>query len=193
MKITTRELRRTDWDALEKLFGANGACGGCWCMAWRSPYAGKAYEERKGTKNRNDLRRRLRAGRVYGVLAFADSEPVGWCSIGPRAGFPKLQRSRALRTVWDEGTWSVTCFFVRRTHRGEGIGASLLREAIAVGRRHGARAIEGYPVRSDRDKPLPGPFVWTGLPSMFEAAGFALVTTPPARPIYELVLATSRR
>ena len=27
--------RPDDWDDLARLFGARGACGGCWCMWWR--------------------------------------------------------------------------------------------------------------------------------------------------------------
>ena len=187
MAIVTKELTESHWPAIEALFGGNGACGGCWCMAWRSPYSGKAYEERKGENNRADFRRLVTKGRAHGVLAFDGKGPVGWCSVGPRADFPALERSRVLQTEWDAGTWSVTCFFIRRTHRGCGVGTALLKKAIAVAKRHGAARLEGYPVRINPEKPpLPGPFAWTGVPSMFEAAGFTLITEPPARPIYTL-------
>ena len=187
MSLTTRELRATDWPVIEELFGENGACGGCWCMAWRSPYAGKAYKARQGARNRSDLQRLFRYGRVFGALAFDDRQPAGWCSIGPRSDFPALERSRVLQTEWDAKTWSVTCFFITRQHRGLGVGTALLKKAITIARRRGARELEGYPVRLTMT-PLPAAFAWTGIPSMFEAAGFTLITAPPARPIYRLTL-----
>jgi len=157
-------------------------------MAWRSQFAGKVYKERQGAQNRSDFHRLIVAGRVHGALALERDVPVGWCSVGPRADFPALRRSRVLRTEWDESTWSVTCFFIPRRERGRGIGRALLSESVAVAKRHGASRLEGYPVRVGPGKTLPGPFVWTGLPSMFEAAGFTLITPPDARPIYELAL-----
>ncbi|MCI0409351.1 MAG: N-acetyltransferase, partial [Acidobacteria bacterium] len=41
------------WADLEALFGERGACGGCWCMAWRLPRA--QYQAGKGEKNRRAL------------------------------------------------------------------------------------------------------------------------------------------
>lgn len=39
VKIETRELSTSDWPAVERLFGTNGACAGCWRMFWRLPAA----------------------------------------------------------------------------------------------------------------------------------------------------------
>ncbi|MSR63461.1 MAG: hypothetical protein EXS08_13550 [Planctomycetes bacterium] len=41
--LEVRALRPTNWPALEALFGA---CGGCWCMAWRLERA--AWEAGRG-------------------------------------------------------------------------------------------------------------------------------------------------
>lgn len=185
--ITTREIKPADWDALEELFGAKGACGGCWCMVWRSPYAGKAWRERLGEPNRRDLQSLLQSGALHAALAFDAEMPVGWCSVGPRADFPGLQRSRVLKTEWDERTWSVTCFVVKRTHRGRGVSGALLREAIRIAKKRGAKVIEGYPAKVNPEKPkLPAVFAWTGVPAIFEGAGFTCITPPDARPIYRL-------
>jgi GNAT superfamily N-acetyltransferase len=42
-------------------------------------------------------------------------------------------------------TWTVLCFFVTRSHRGQGVTHALLEGAVAYAREHGARIIEGYP------------------------------------------------
>ena len=57
------------WDGLVALFGARGACGGCWCMAWR--LSRKQWESQKGAGNRRALRRIVGRGTVR--LAFGPS------------------------------------------------------------------------------------------------------------------------
>ncbi len=174
-KIQCRPLTPDDWPVVVELFGANGACGGCWCMYWRRPRGGRLWEEKKGRPNREALRRLIRAGRVQGVLAFAGDTPVGWCCVGPRRGFPRLERTKALATDWDDGTWSVVCFFVRTQWRGRGVATSMIEVATEIARDHGAKRVEGYPVTPKADKPIPGAFAWTGVPAVFEACGYCIL------------------
>src|SRR5712692_9025568 len=96
LPLDIRPLEPDDWPIIVKLFGDNGACGGCWCMWPRVPRGGKLWDDLKGAKNRDRFRRLVRAGKVHGVLAFRGEEPVGWCSFGPRSTFPRLERVRAL-------------------------------------------------------------------------------------------------
>jgi GNAT superfamily N-acetyltransferase len=179
--ITVRLLRTDDWPVIEQLFGPNGACGGCWCMWPRLPRGGKLWEECKGDKNRAAFRRLVEAGEVHGVLAFAEGKPVGWCCFGPRQTFPRLERVRALQRDWPEGTWSIVCFYVPARWRGQGIAGRLLeaaaRQAFALGAQH----LEGYPaVPHEASAPLPAAFAWTGVPALFEAAGFVPLPGPEA-------------
>jgi GNAT superfamily N-acetyltransferase len=184
--LQARALRADDWPHLATLFGARGACGGCWCMAWRRPR--REWEAGKGESNRRALKRLVESGRATGCLAFAGDECVGWCSLGPRADFPVLQSMRSLRSDWDEGTWSATCFFIRKDWRGRGVSAALLRAAVALAREIGATRLEGYPVAPapgfERGR-MPSAFAWTGLPQVFERAGFRALPDPPGkRPVY---------
>lgn len=157
------------WPDLEALFGARGACGGCWCMWWRRPKA--EFERGKGAVNRNALRLLVRQGAPTGVLAYAGDRPVGWCSIAPRDQFPRLAGSRILAPVDDAAVWSIVCLFVARDWRRHGVSIGLLRAAVAHARRLGARLVEGYPVEPRAGR-QPDAFVWTGLASAFERAGF---------------------
>ena len=109
-RITVRRLNSDDWPHVERLFGKRGACGGCWCMWWRLPRGGKLWEESKGAKNKRAFKKLVTTGSVYGCLAFDGDQPVGWCCVGPRADFPRLERTKALKREWGERTWSVTCF-----------------------------------------------------------------------------------
>lgn len=168
-KLTFHPLTAARWDDAVSLFGPRGACAGCWCMAWRLPYA--QYQARKGAGNRRLLRRRVQAGSPPGVLAYVDGKPAGWCSIAPREEFTFLSRSRVLSPVDTEAVWSVSCFFIARQYRRMGITVPLLRAAVELARKQGARIVEGYPVDPHHGK-LPGAFMWTGVPKTFLHTGF---------------------
>lgn len=185
-ELAIRPLEPEDWPHIARLFGANGACGGCWCMWWRVPRGGKLWEEAKGRKNRDAFRRLVQAGKVHGVLAFARDEPVGWCSFGPRQDFPRLETVKALRHESGAGTWAVVCFYIPARWRGRGVAGRLLAAATERAFALGARALEGYPVVPKEDtKPVPAAFAWTGVPPLFERAGYEELERPGAtRPIY---------
>jgi GNAT superfamily N-acetyltransferase len=177
------------WRDFEALFGPRGACGGCWCMAWRLGHS--EWKAGRGAVNRAAFRKIVLSGQTPGVLAFADGEPVGWCAVAPRAVYPALARARVLKPVDDKPVWSVSCLFIARSHRRRGLSAQLLKEAAALARSRGARVVEGYPVEPAQS--LPDPFVWTGLASAFRQAGFREVARrSPTRPIMRKRLAPAR-
>jgi GNAT superfamily N-acetyltransferase len=171
---------------ITKLFGGNGACGGCWCMWWRVPRGGKLWEEAKGQRNRETFQRLVEHGQVNAIVAFAGDEPVGWCSFGPRQTFPRLKTVRALKTGWTEGTWSIVCFFVRSGWRGRGIGTRMIKAATDRAFELGAQEIEGYPVAPKTPSaPIPHAFAWTGVPALFQAAGYQEKPVPKgSRPVF---------
>jgi GNAT superfamily N-acetyltransferase len=172
------------WKDIERLFGERGACGGCWCMAWRLPR--KEWEAGKGAGNRKRLRTLIRMNGRPGVIAYHGREPVGWCAVAPRRDYPALARSRVLKPVDDSPVWSVSCLFVLRPWRRQGLSAALLSAAAAHAASRGARIVEGYPV-IPYSKEAPGAFLWTGTPGAFERAGFREVHRwSKARPIVRL-------
>lgn len=180
-KLQTHPLTPERWPDLERLFGHNGACGGCWCMWWRQSHS--EFERKKGGANKRAFKRIVGSGVVPGLLAYLDGEPVGWCAIAPRDDYPRLDRSRILRPVDDRPVWSVTCLFIARAFRRRTISHRLLKAAVEHARRQGARIVEGYPVEPRRGKTADA-FVFTGIASAFRAAGFKEVSRrSPTRPI----------
>jgi hypothetical protein len=109
---TTRELTPADWPALERLFGPNGACGGCWCMFWRMK-KGERHESVKGALAKRRFKRLVTTGRAHGILAFAKGERVGWCAFERRGELPELDRAPSLRIDDAERVFSLPCFFVK--------------------------------------------------------------------------------
>ena len=140
-------------------------------MRWRlrsSEFSRSSAEDRAAA-----LADCVQQGTPVGVLAYLDREPVGWCSIAPRACYAGLERYRALPRIDDRPVWSVACFFVASRIRRTQATLGLLRAAVAYARSEHAEIIEGYPVE-------PGSRLYTymGAPSTFLAAGFRDVTPP---------------
>jgi GNAT superfamily N-acetyltransferase len=171
-RFDTRPLRTDDWPLIETLFGGNGACGGCWCMWWRVPMGGKTWDAAKGAPNKRAFRKLVESDAASGVLAFCNDEPVGWCAIGPRADFPRVERSKALARDWSDGTWSLNCLFVPARWRGRGVATALVAAAVEYAQSECAREIEAYPQALKPGEHQPGAFVWTGVPSLFTVHGF---------------------
>jgi GNAT superfamily N-acetyltransferase len=178
------------WRDLEKLFGPRGACAGCWCMWARLPRA--QFHAGMGAANRRALRRVVGSGEPPGILAYVDGEPAGWCGLGPRADFRRLETSKVMAPVDDRPAWSVVCFFVARPHRRKGLSVRLLREAVRHAAARGATIVEGYPTEAHAK--ASDAFVWTGLASAFERAGFREVARRSrTRPIMRRVIRGVRR
>ncbi|HEX7286670.1 MAG TPA: GNAT family N-acetyltransferase [Candidatus Angelobacter sp.] len=172
------------WPDLEALFGAKGACGGCWCMTWR--LARSEFEKQKGAGNKRAFKKIVTRGCAPGVLAYAGQRPIGWCAVAPREQYPVLGRSRVLGPVDEKPVWSVSCFFIAREFRSQGVTVPLLRAAVKFAKSQGAKIVEGYPQDLGQDS-LPAAFVWTGLLPTFTAAGFKEVARRSSkRPIVRI-------
>ena len=188
--IRCEELRPSLWPQLEKLFGQNGACGGCWCMWWRVERGGKLWQQTHGAKAKRSFKRLVQSGRARGILAFSGDRPVGWCAFGPRVDFPRLDRSRAFKRSDVDGVWSINCFFIASDFRGRGIGRKLLDAAIRACKRRRARMLEAYPVTQTADGGrVASAFAYTGPIGIFEEQGFEVVQRlSPTRPLVRRTL-----
>jgi len=174
------------WNDFESLFGPRGACAGCWCMYWR--LTRPAWTKGQGAGNRRAMKKIVEGERPPGIIAYAGARPVGWCAVAPRETYSTLERSRILKPVDERPVWSVTCFFVARDHRRSGLTSDLLKAAAAFARKHGATALEGYPVEPRKGR-MADVFAFTGLASAFRKAGFHEVARrSETRPIMRLEL-----
>jgi len=166
------------WADFETLFGPRGAYGGCWCMWWRRTRA--EFQEQQGEGNRQAIHEIVDRGEVPGILAYADGEPAGWCSVAPREQFASLNRSRVLRPLDDQAVWSLVCLFVARSFRGQGLALGLIGAAVDYAVDNGARIVEAYPTAPRGDGKLPPVSSFMGIPTMYEQAGFVACARPSA-------------
>jgi len=175
------------WSDLERLFGRNGGCAGCWCMWFRQSSA--EFRARHGESNRRALRALVGGAVAPGVIAYQGGEPVGWCAVAPRDHHPRILRSRILAPADERSAWAVTCFYIAPRLRGGGLGRPLLEAAVRHARAHGARLIEGYPI-DPVTREVTNSEAYHGLVSTFRACGFREIERrSPNRPIMRLELA----
>ena len=150
-------------------------------MFWK--LRGKEYEEARGLETRQMHKSIVDSGVLTGLLAYLHGDIVGWIAVEPRDAYPRLAHSRTLKPVDEQPVWSVTCFFVAKKFRRQGITVELLSAAVEHVRKQGGKIVEGYPV--DAQKDMPAPFIYTGTASAFEQAGFHEVARrTPTRPIF---------
>ena len=154
-------------------------------MYWK--LRGKAYDEARVYETRQMHKSIVDAGTSTGLLAYSHGEVAGWVAVEPRSAYPKLAHSRALKPVDDQPVWSVTCFFVAKKFRRNGITVELLKAAIEHVKAMGGKIVEGYPV--DAKKDMAAPFAFTGIASAFKQAGFKEVARiNSTRPIFRFTI-----
>ena len=179
------QASRTD---LQLIFGTRGPASRCWCQRYKL-----ARGESFGSVTAEDRADRLcdqtdaghpRSKTSSGLVAYRGDEPVGWCAVEPRNAYHGL--IRVFEVPWrgrdedreDNTVWAVTCVLTRVGFRRQGVSRALVRAAADYARKHGARAIEGYPM-------LAGSAVseelHVGTEATFAAAGFQLVSRPTLR------------
>lgn len=180
MEVITRALTPELWPDFERLFGQNGAKSGCWCMYWR---IGARYRRQAASANRAAFEAVVKTGPPPGLMAFAGGKPVGWCQIGPRRSLSQLDRVWRLRSPDETPIWSVSCLFIARGHRRQGIASRLIEAALEFASAGGATMVEAYPI----DRRLSPSSFSTGFVTTFERLGFRYVPSPtPERPIMRL-------
>ena len=157
-----RPVDATTLPAFEAFFATPGAPKYCWCMAFR-----RTPEEVKVANSANSRKQilgRIRDGVPVGLLAKEGDETVGWVSVAPRGTFRNLKGPPEQA---GESVWSISCLFVPRSRRGEGLSRELIAGAVAHARASGATVVEAYPV--DPDSPS---YRHMGFVLVFAAAGF---------------------
>lgn len=179
------------WPALRELFGERGDPATCWCQWFK--LSGSEYRAAGREEVEERLHRQVEGLPSPGVLAWLGDEPVGWSAVEPYTAYPGLARSPITKRQGDDsldGLWAVTCFVVRRDHRGQGVARALLAGAVAHAAEQGAAVVEGYPVDPEVRPSLSAAERYHGTVSLFTSAGFAVIRRPSAtRAIMRLELA----
>jgi ribosomal protein S18 acetylase RimI-like enzyme len=168
--LTSRPLSPDTWPAFARLVEKhNGIFGGCWCISF---HLEPGENKRWAGRYRELKEARVRKGRAHAALVFDGPEAVGWCQFGPTAELPNIRSRKeyenGLRELPD---WRITCFFIDRERRGEGIATLALREALRYIAQAGGGTVEAYP-ENVAGRTVSRSFLCSGTLGMFEKAGF---------------------
>ena len=167
-KVTIKELGLATWPDLVRVMEKhNGVWNGCWCVAFHPRPAGST-----GTAetNRAYKEKLVRANQSHAALVYDGADVVGWCQFGPPAELPaRLGGFRKLGASMPD--WRITCFFVDRDRRRQGVSAAALAGALRIIAARGGGTVDGYPIAT-RGKPYSSSFLWAGTEPIFAAAGF---------------------
>ena len=146
--------------------------GGCWCMAFHEEGdPGKRTVDQR----RSDKENRVREGRVHAALVCDGPNAVGWCQFGPTDELPRIKLKRDYQNGLTQlPDWRITCFFVDRDYRSQGVASVALEGALREIAQFGGGTAESYPQDVAGQSTL-GSFLYNGTVSMFERQGFRRV------------------
>ena len=164
-------LDATTWPAFARLVDKhNGVWGGCWCTWFHTMAAEKTrtYEGNRALKEHL-----VREGRAHAALVFQGDDAVGWCQYGSPGELPNIyHRKEYLAGMVREPDYRITCFFVDRDHRREGLASLALAGALDLISQAGGGLVEAYPQDAPATK-ASGSLLYSCTRGMFERSGFS--------------------
>ncbi len=168
MPSTIRPLDAFTWDAFAELVERNnGIFGGCWCIGYH-PECGQ-----KGISHRAVKEDRVRTGRAHAALVLdEDGAAQGWCQYGSPEELPGIKHRRMYdKDAPPRPDWRITCVFVDRKHRGQGIARAALEGALDQIAQAGGGLVEAISeVTTGRE--AQGRFLFSATVELFEDCGF---------------------
>jgi ribosomal protein S18 acetylase RimI-like enzyme len=170
MGFSVRPLDEGTWPDFAALVERhNGVWGGCWCMAFHAEGGerGSSFAEKRSEKER-----RVRGGRAHAALVYRGGACVGWCQFGSPDELPRIKFRRAyLEGLPGLPGWRITCFFVDRSCRHQGVAEAALAGALGEIARFGGGTVESSP-EDVEGRPVSSSFLYNGTVAMFERQGF---------------------
>jgi GNAT superfamily N-acetyltransferase len=163
-----RALAPDTWDGFAGMAERhNGVFGGCWCTWFHTMSSEK---ERTYDGNRSLKRRLVDEGRAHAALVYDGDEAVAWCEYGTPDELPNIYH----RKQYDEELdvlpdYRITCIFVDKRYRRQGLSAVALRGALDLIASAGGGVVEGYPHDNDGKRKS---VLYNGTRDLFERAGF---------------------
>ena len=145
----------------------NGIFGGCWCIGYH-PECGQ-----RGLDYRAVKEDRVRSGRAHAALVIDEGGSAqGWCQYGSPEELSNIKHRREYdKDAPPLPDWRITCIFVDKKHRGEGIARAALEGALDHIAGSGGGLVEAIPeVTAGRE--AQGRFLFSATVELFEDYGF---------------------
>jgi GNAT superfamily N-acetyltransferase len=166
-----RPLTTDTWSAFADLAERhNGVWGGCWCLSFhpKTPDMGQSIEGNRAVKERL-----VSEGQAHAAVVFDGDRAVGWCQFGSPEELPRITHRKEYESGLDRpADHRITCFFVDRDYRRDGVAAAALQGALQLIAEAGGGVVVWFPYDTHGEKSNAS-FLYNGTRSLFEQAGFA--------------------
>jgi GNAT superfamily N-acetyltransferase len=154
----------------------NGVFGGCWCTWFHTLHDEKSFS---AEGNRELKRMLVDEDRAHAALVLDGDQAVAWCQFGTPAELPNIYHGKQYDAETElEPDYRITCLFVDKKHRHQGLSSVALRGALDLISRAGGGVVEGYPHDNSGKKVS---VLYDGTRKLFEEAGFVYVRPKGSR------------
>ena len=128
-------------------FADNPDWGSCYCYFFHVSEAD--WEKSTKEENREGAKQLILAGKMHGYLAYADSQPVGWCNANDKSSYQRLLNEKELWDSEEGKVGAIVCFIIAPDQRRKGIARQLLQGVCSGFEGQGYDYVEAYPRRGE--------------------------------------------
>lgn len=164
---TIRPLEGSTWSAFAELVERNnGVYGGCWCIAYHTAY-------KRGVSDPRNLKEQLvHSGDAHAALVFdGEGFAQGWCQYGSPEELDLKHGREYRKDPPPTARWRITCIFVDKRHRGQGIARAALEGALIQIASAGGGLVEAIS-ETTTGREAQGRFLFSATVELFEQFGF---------------------
>jgi ribosomal protein S18 acetylase RimI-like enzyme len=164
-----KELSAETWPDFKRLAPQQGEC---WCMYYHrpKPLSRDLSREQRIAKSRKEKKALVRNDRSHAALVYDGKSLAGWCQYGLKQELPRIDAGRNYKKLDplppDRKLWRITCFYVDKNYREQGVARAALKGALDSIKRQGGGIVEAYPVVSKK-MAANTEWLWFGTPRMF--------------------------
>ncbi|WP_147917469.1 GNAT family N-acetyltransferase [Ruania zhangjianzhongii] len=164
-------LSTETWPAFEALVQRhNGIFSGCWCTNFHDcAERGPGYEGSRAFK-----RQLVEADVAHAALVLAGDEAIAWAEFGTPGELPNLHHRKQYDAEKEgEPDYRITCVFVDRRYRRQGVTETAIRGALDLIAQAGGGVVESYPHDlTQQTKKMSSSFLYNGTRRLYERLGF---------------------
>jgi len=135
------------WPAFDALVVRhNGIFGGCWCTWFHDGHPSCQGRGETAEGNRAIKQRLVEHGVAHAALVMDGDEAIAWAEFGTPTELPTLHHRKeydATTTVVPD--YRITCVFVDKRYRRQGVTERAITGALELIARAGGGRVESYP------------------------------------------------
>ena len=163
------------WPAFDELvMRHNGIFGGCWCTWFHDGHPSCEGRGETAEGNRAIKKRLVDEGVAHAALVMDGDEAIAWAEYGTPEELPTIQhRKQYDATSTTTPDYRITCVFVDKRHRREGVAELAIRGALDLIAQSGGGIVESYPHDlTDQSKKMSSSFLYNATRRTYERLGF---------------------